>query len=155
MAPDVNTSQGRDRLREEDGHDPENVLPPVITESDGDAGLGWEVTLDDPNNPFTSKLVFTEAGETLLWWGLDPLTLTDLIGALSAVQHAQVTAMGGTPAPSTVPAAPTSTHADPDTSALAPPRHGSWLARHKFLAALALIVALALLSTVIHGGSQI
>lgn len=180
------TPQGRDRSFDEAAHGPEPVQDPTgpdpmqapvqdpvqdIVEDPAQGAdvespdaLRWDITLTNPTNPFTSRLVFSEAGDDLLWWDLDPLTLTNLISALTEVQHAQAAILGVTPphtrATATADlddldgAAPTRAP-DSDRARPAGPTSASWWGRHKFLTFLLIVIGISLLYPLIFGGSQI
>lgn len=139
----------------------------LTADDNADGGpLHWQVHETAPGNPFTSQLVFTDNAGPLLWLDLDPLTLQTLTRALHDVTDAQSTALTGQPATQGTPApqiaglatgpantSPTST-GDASPDAPSPAAAPGWLARHKILAGLVTLVALACLYTFITGGAH-
>lgn len=113
-------------------------------------GLRWEITYDNPENPFTANLVFTEDNEPVLWWNLDPVTLKNLSAALALVQDAQVEALTGKKPERASTTKPISTkRAQVDKA------DRSWWARHKITTGFLIVIGLMMLVSFFIGGSRV
>lgn len=121
-------------------------------ESEEHSGLRWHIS--DTANPFSAELVFTDGGETALAWQLDPLTLREVITALTQLQAEQVAVLTGVPIADALPALATTATKTPTRRPVTATANGSWWARHKIFTALVVIVALCFLYGLISGGAQ-
>lgn len=130
--------------------------------------LRWHIEAEDPTNPFTQRLVFSEGDTPVLWMGLDPVTLRQFHDALSVVLHDQIQALTGQP-PAPAPAAvatatPTyATYEDSDGVLIDPgigpgidtAARRSWWARHKIATVFLAIIGTFLLISFVVGGTQV
>jgi hypothetical protein len=122
-------------------------------------GLRWNIVEDAPGNPFTSNLLFSEDGQPLLWWSLDPVTLNELLTALTTVKRAQLAALTGTPQPEPDADAPLIldkpvrrgpvTDEEPDRSAW------PWWRRHKIATFFLVVLVLMFLVPFITLGGRV